>query len=115
MDNLLTICLEAHHDDLNHHRAYRITVGRDLLGDWTVCIRYGRTGQRGQEKRFGDTDATPMQRIVREHLRRRITALKRIGCAYQLTDLDVAHDFESDAWIPGDLVSQFRPASPMIL
>jgi hypothetical protein len=39
MENLLTIALEAHNDDLNHHRSYEITVGRDLLDDWTLSIR----------------------------------------------------------------------------
>src|ERR1017187_2629005 len=32
----------------NHHRRYQITVGCDLLNDWTVIIRYGRTGQGGR-------------------------------------------------------------------
>ena len=35
--------LEAHHAANNHHH-YAVTLGRDLLDDWTVAIRYGRTG-----------------------------------------------------------------------
>jgi hypothetical protein len=35
--------LEAHHAEGNHHRRYEATIGRDLFGDWTVTIRYGRT------------------------------------------------------------------------
>ena len=45
MDNLLTVAFEAHSQEKNHHRRYQITVGRDLLNDWTVAIRFGRTGQ----------------------------------------------------------------------
>jgi predicted DNA-binding WGR domain protein len=57
MDNLLTVALEAHHAELNHHRRYQITLGRDLLDDWTVSISYGRSGQGGQEKRFASPKA----------------------------------------------------------
>ena len=48
MDNLLTVAFEAHGQEKNHHRRYQITVGRDLLNDWTVAIRFGRTGQGGR-------------------------------------------------------------------
>ena len=34
--------LEAHHAERNHHRRYEATLGRDLFGDWSVTIRYGR-------------------------------------------------------------------------
>ena len=36
MDNLLTVAFEAHNAEKNHHRRYQVTVGRDLLDDWTV-------------------------------------------------------------------------------
>ena len=107
MDNLLTIALEAHHEELNHHRRYRITVGRDLLNDWTVNISYGRTGQRGQEKHFGSADASAMHKIVREHLRRRLSAPKRIGCAYRVTSFSTATGFDGAAWLPSDVMAGF--------
>ena len=44
MDGLLTLTLEAHHPTENCHRWYEVRVGRDMLGDWTVCLAYGRTG-----------------------------------------------------------------------
>lgn len=47
MDNLLTVAFEAHNAEKNHHRRYQVTLGRDLLNDWTVAICYGRTGQVG--------------------------------------------------------------------
>src|SRR5271167_3295958 len=49
--------LEAHNAEKNHHRRYQVTVGRDLLDDWTVAIRYGRTGQAGRELRYAATAA----------------------------------------------------------
>ena len=100
MDNLLSITLEAHHAIHNHHRWYQITVGRDLLDDWSVCIRYGRTGQGGQERRFGGSNIDSMRRIVREHLRRRESAPRRIGCLYRLVHLSFANEMEPSAWIP---------------
>jgi hypothetical protein len=47
MLNLLHIALEAHNPERNHHRAYAVELGRDLLGTWVVGIRYGRAGAAG--------------------------------------------------------------------
>ena len=87
IDNLLTVAFEAHRQEENHHRRYQITVGRDLLDDWTVAIRYGRTGQGGQEKRFASPEADEEKAIIRDRLRRRLSAPKRIGCPYRLTGM----------------------------
>jgi predicted DNA-binding WGR domain protein len=107
MDNLLTIALEAKNDDRNHRRSYRITIGQDLLSDWTVRICYGRIGQRGQEKHFGGSNADAMRRVVREHLRRRLSAKKRIGCSYRVTQLSTAMGFDASSWLPGELMAKF--------
>lgn len=111
MDNLLTIALEAHHDANNHHRHYRITVGRDLLDDWTVRIVYGRTGKQGQERRFGGPDADAMRKIVREHLRRRLSAPRRIGCEYYIVGTQVADGLAATDWLPADLIGRFSAAT----
>jgi hypothetical protein len=50
MDNLMTVVFEAYNTELNHHRRYQITVGRDVLDDWTVSICYGRSGQRRSDE-----------------------------------------------------------------
>ncbi len=42
--NLLTVAFEAHNPEKNHHRRYRVTLGRDLLDDRMVAILYRRTG-----------------------------------------------------------------------
>ncbi len=70
MENLLTVSFEAHNAEQNHHRRYQVTVGRDLLDDWTVAVRYGRTGQGGQELRFASANSAEMQAVIRERLRR---------------------------------------------
>src|ERR1700735_1656903 len=107
MDNLLTVAFEAHNAELNHHRRYQITLGRDLLDDWTVAIRYGRTGQGGQEKRFASSKADEVRAVIRDRLRRRLSAPKRIGCSYRMTMLNTAPGFEAAAWLPGDILTSF--------
>lgn len=107
MDNLLTIALEAHNAERNHHRRYVVTVGQDLLGEWTVAIRYGRAGQDLRCLRFGGRDAGEMQRIVHERLRRRLSAPKRIGCAYRLRSMDAAQGFAAAEWLPSGTIGAF--------
>ena len=107
MDNLLTVAFEAHNAGLNHHRRYQITVGRDLLDDWTVAICYGRSGQGGQEKRFASHKPEEVRGIIWERLRRRLSARKRIGCPYRLTMLNSAPGFDASAWLPGEVMARF--------
>jgi len=111
MDNLLTVAFEAHNQEENHHRRYQITVGRDLLDDWTVAIRYGRTGQGGQEKRFAWPKPEEIRAVIRDRLRRRLSAPKRIGCPYRLTALSMAPGFDAWAWLPGEVMARFFEAA----
>ena len=103
MQNLLTVVFEAHRADKNHHRRYSITIGRDLLEDWTVNIRYGRIGQAGRELRFGDRNAEAMRAIVRDRLKRRLSAPRRIGCTYRLQEFNAAPGFDAGSWLPKDV------------
>jgi predicted DNA-binding WGR domain protein len=107
MDNLLTVAFEAHSQEENHHRRYQITVGRDLLDDWTVAIRYGRTGQGGRERLFASAKPEDMREVIRDRLRRRLSAPKRIGCPYRLTGLSSAPGFDASAWLPGEVMARF--------
>ena len=110
MDNLLTMTLEAHHSENNHHRRYEITVGRDLFNDFTVAIRYGRVGQRGQERRYSSPQPAALRTIIRQHLRRRLSAPKRIGCRYRLAAFSTANGFNAADWLPGDVMARFFAA-----
>jgi hypothetical protein len=107
MDNLLTVALEAHHADRNHHRRYEATIGRDLFGDWTVTIRYGRTTQGGHEIRYAASEPQEIQVILRDRLRRRLSAPKRIGCPYRLASLSAAPGFDAMDWLPGEVMAKF--------
>ena len=99
MFTLLTIALEAHHDALNRHRRYVVEVGRDLLGDWAVTIRFGRVGKPLRDLRFGSPDEAAMRRVVREHLQRRLSAPRRIGCAYHVASMSAERGFAVAGWV----------------
>jgi hypothetical protein len=107
MDNLLSVAFEAHHPERNHHRRYEVVIGRDLLDDWTVAIRYGRTGQTGRDLRYSAREATAIRAIIRDRLRRRLSAPKRIGCPYRLAAFSAAPGFDASAWLPGDVMARF--------
>jgi predicted DNA-binding WGR domain protein len=111
MDNLLTVAFEAHNHEKNHHRRYQVTVGRDLLDDWTVSIRYGRTGQDGRELRYTAAEAEEMRAVVRERLHRRLSAPRRIGCPYRLAAFSAAPGFDASAWLPGEVTARFFQTS----
>ncbi len=100
MENLLSLTLEAHNAGQNHHRHYAVTVGRDLLNDWTVSIRYGRTGQHGRELRYADADPAAMAAVIRDRLQRRLSAPRRLGCPYRLTEFSAAPDFDAHHGCP---------------
>ena len=103
--------LEAHNSEQNHHRHYAVTLGRDLLDDWTVAICFGRTGQRGRELRFASPSPDEMKAIIRDRLRRRLSAPKRIGCPYRLAAFSAAPGFDANAWLPGDVMARFFQAA----
>jgi hypothetical protein len=106
MDNLLNIAFEAHHAELNHHRRYEITVGRDLFDEWVVTIHYGRSGCAGRELAFGGGQPEELRRVIRNSVLRRLSAPRRIGCDYKLTELSAATLFDIDFWLPSDVLVQ---------
>jgi len=107
MDNLLSVAFEAHNAEKNRHRRYEVMVGRDLLDEWTVAIRYGRTGQGGREMRFASPQPEEMRAVIRDRLRRRLSAPKRIGCPYRLTALNSAPGFDASSWLPSEVMARF--------
>lgn len=107
MDNLLTVTFEAHHAERNHYRRYEVMLGRDLFDDWTVEIRYGRCGSGKHGKRFGSPKAEAMKALIRDRLRRRLSAPRRIGCPYRLIGFSTAAGFDAAAWLPGEVMARF--------
>jgi WGR domain-containing protein len=107
MDNLLTVALEAHHAEQNHHRRYRVSVGQDLFGQWTVSICFGRIGQSGRELRYSAPKLDELRKTVDDRLRRRLSAPRRIGCSYRLTSFNAAADFDSSSFVAGHVLARF--------
>jgi hypothetical protein len=95
MMDAFTAMLEAHDPALGRFRAYRLEAGTDLLGDWLVEITYGRIGTKGRRIRYAVQDEVQARKLVRETLRRRATARKRIGVPYRFCQLIDPHH-----WFP---------------
>ncbi|MBW7904819.1 MAG: WGR domain-containing protein [Phycisphaerae bacterium] len=105
MLDLLTIALEAHSDERNHHRRYELAVGRDLLGHWVVTVRYGRVGQPLRTIQSGSPDSEAARSIFGERLRRRLSAPRRIGCAYRMVGFEAEGGIDAKAWCPGGVLT----------
>lgn len=103
MENLLTVTLEAHNSKRNHHRLYQLMVGKDLLGHWTLTIRHGRIGNYGQLTRYSDSNQDRIKSLLSSKLKRRASAPRRIGCTYQLHEIDHASSLAPSDWL--DLLS----------
>ena len=104
MEDLLVIAFEAHNPERDHHRRYEVAVGRDLFGDWTVAFRYGRVGRGCREKRYSAPTADPLKALIRSHLGRRLSAPRRLGCAYHLVSAASAAEAPPSDWLPTDLI-----------
>lgn len=95
MMDVFSALLEARDPALGRFRSYRLDAGTDLLGDWLVDITYGRIGTRGRRIRHIVRDENEARKVVRESLRRRATARRRIGVAYRFRQLIDPHQ-----WFP---------------
>lgn len=91
--DLFRIELYACDPGRNLRRFYRISAERDLFGDLIVTFNYGRIGTRGQTKTHMVPNAAEAVRLVRACLKRRQSAPKRIGIAYE-----VRAKFDPDQW-----------------
>jgi predicted DNA-binding WGR domain protein len=92
MENLLKIRLRALSFELKHDREYMIRLGKDLFQQWYVTITFGRFNAWGTSKtKTFDTQEEAYSHI-NSMLRRRLSSIKRIGCAYQLVAFDGAEE-----------------------
>lgn len=89
--------LQATLPEANLARAYRVVVQRDLFGLYTVDITFGRIGSFGTTRRYAVTDINAVRAKLREVLRRRLTAPRRLGTAYVCLSL-----FDPHGWLAED-------------
>lgn len=114
MMHLLRIVLEAHSDELNRHRRYELTVARDLLGDWLVLILFGRVGFSQRLIQFADPHDCKARRFALSRLRRRLSALSRIGCAYKVTWSEESPEARLIDWVPQGILAGLPPYTAII-
>lgn len=74
--------LRARDDERNLRRRYVVEISRDLFGTYIVETSWGRIGAEGRTKRETFDDAGAAEARARMHLRRRASAVRRIGVAY---------------------------------
>jgi len=77
-----SILLEADCSELNIRRSYLIEAGQDLFGNWIVQINYGRIGCKGRKKVILMDCEEDAKRVVKKRLKKRESAVKRIGVGY---------------------------------
>ena len=82
MDDIL-IELHACDPATNRRRAWRVLAGADLFGVWTAQVTFGRIGAAGRIIGHTFADQAAAVAFVRRGLRRRATAVRRIGVAYR--------------------------------
>jgi predicted DNA-binding WGR domain protein len=87
--NFHLIHLEAHLPEANIRRFFNILFGKNLFGDLQMTVTNGRIGAKGRKKHFLFEEETSLYKKLRQVLRKRLNAHKRLGCAYIITDTDV--------------------------
>lgn len=88
MLELCHIVLHALEPGRNVRRAYRLSLGQNLFGEWTIELRYGRIGQLAQHRQVTCGSLEEARRVARSYLRRRMSAPRRIGCPYRIVSVD---------------------------
>ena len=77
-----SILLNADYPEFNIRRAYLIESGEDIFGNWIVEINYGRIGCKGRKKVFLMACEEEAKKEVKRRLKKRESAVKRIGVGY---------------------------------
>lgn len=77
-----SILMKADYPHLNIRRSYLIEAGQDLFDNWVVEINSGRIGCRGRKRIILLTDEECTKKAVIKCLKKRASAIKRIGVGY---------------------------------
>ena len=88
------ILIELHACDPanNRHRSWRVVAGADLFGLWTAYVSFGRIGAAGRTMRHEFANEAAAIAFVRRGLRRRATAVRRLGVPYRPVEASSAAD-----------------------
>lgn len=80
---VFSLLLDADYPELNIRRSYFIEAGQDIFGNWIVEINYGRIGCKGRKKVFLMDCEEDAKRAVNKRIKKRGSAVKRIGVGYR--------------------------------
>ena len=86
-DETFRIRMEATNPERKHFRSYVIEANPDLFGRWVIEVRYGKIGTRGRTTTYSSEDVQDAKQIVRQCLKRRASAPKRLGVPYRVQEL----------------------------
>jgi predicted DNA-binding WGR domain protein len=78
------ISMQAVDRQANIFRSWQCEVGTDLFGIVLLSVTYGRTATAGRTITRAVKDADAAKRLVRQLLRRRGTAKRRVGVGYRI-------------------------------
>jgi predicted DNA-binding WGR domain protein len=80
------VLLRAEQPDKNIRREYSIRIANNLFGKWEVQTQWGRTGSRGQSKRYYFPSHKESLKKMAGIIKKRLTSHSRIGCAYKIVE-----------------------------
>jgi len=106
MLNLFQVSLECHNETRNAHRQYSVAAGTDLFGTWVVTVRNGRVGTDGAIRTYAAGTVEMAGKMVALHLRRRLSAPRRVGASYRVIRLDSVPELDVTAWLPDEFRSE---------
>lgn len=78
--------LRAIDPDKNIFRWYEIRPIRDLFGEWSLVLSYGRIRSSGRTKTIYFRNWAYMNHYIQRVLKKRLTSGNRIGCNYNLVN-----------------------------
>ncbi len=74
---------------MNRLRSWRVKIAEDLFGAWHARVTFGRIGYPRRTINRHFENARDVHRFVRRALRRRRTAVRRLGVAYEAVEASV--------------------------
>ncbi len=82
----IKVVLRASDPSRNCYRSWSVEAGLDLFGKWTVRVSFGRIGSNGRTMAREFASEDEVRAFVRRGLRRRSTAVRRLGVAYRVIE-----------------------------
>ena len=86
------IYLEAVCPDKGIQRFFNIEADQDLFKAWYIKVVNGRIGTKGSVRTYRFEDEISLDKKLRQLLRKRINAMTRLGCNYQVKRSSVSQE-----------------------